>query len=101
VYSDSYRASLGRDYFKRHEGVLQIDLFSPTGLGSSPNLQAVDYLEGIYESLVLVCGTENIYFEDISTVQLSINEERATRLNDNWLRHVISCEFRRDSHLIK
>ena len=101
IYADSFRASLGNDFFKRHESFLQIDLFTPTGRGSSPNLNAVDYLENIYQSLILPCGDEQLIFEDVKTVQLSINEERATRLNDNWLRHVISCEFRRDSHLVK
>lgn len=90
------RESLGRTYLKRHRGTLQIDLYSPAGTGVRPATQISDFLENLYDSLDLVTTDgEQVFFRTPTSRTVSINEDRASNLADNWQRIIVECPYDR------
>lgn len=96
------RASLGRDFFKRTYGSLQIDLFVPDGVGTKEAREVADFLEDHFQDLKLITSDgEAIQFGTPESKTLPVNVARAENLEDNWYRYVVDCPFHRDSHVIK
>lgn len=96
------RRSLGRSFFKRNFGSMQIDLYTPQDKGTSRSKELIDMLEQHYEMLELpLADGEIIIFQTPSARTLDLNVIRATNLDDNWDRLVFDAPFYRDSHVEK
>ena len=103
VETGTFRKSLGRTFIKRHNGVLQVDLYSPFGTGVAKSRQIADRLEDVYEELILpVPGTvESIKFGTPSSSRLATNVQRAENLDDNWDRYTFQAPYYRDQYVEK
>jgi len=97
------RASLGSsDFLNRNFGSLQIDLYCPSGLGAAENREAADYLEALYDSLLLpTVDGELIVFGTPTSQDLDAVGERREGTNSNWFRRVVDCPFHRDTRRVK
>lgn len=96
------RRSLGRAFFKRSFGSMQIDLYTPQDKGTSRSKILVDYLELVYEMLELpLSDGEVVIFQTPSSKTLDPNVIRASNLDDNWDRIVFDAPYYRDSHVEK
>ncbi len=96
------RESLGRTYFKRHRGTIQVDLYMPLGQGIKWGYAVSDYLETVYDSLDLVT-TDNqpVRFRTPTARPIAGNEARASNLEDNWARLVVEIPFDRSEVLVR
>lgn len=94
----SFRRSLGiNQFFKRHEGVLQIDIYVPQSHGTKPSREIADRLEPIYQDLLLrLPNGQALVFGTPSARTLAPNEQRAANLEDNWDRYVFEVRYHRD-----
>lgn len=91
------RRSLGVPAFKRHIKTFQIDIYTPSGLGTKKSRQLAEQLEEAYQDLVVsLPDGETVIFGTPSSRVLAPNEQRAANLDDNWDRYVIECPFYRD-----
>lgn len=101
VERGTFRKSLGPQFFKRHNGTLQIDMYTPADTGTKKSRQIADGLETIYQDLILtLTDGEHIHFGTPSARVLALNEQRASNLEDNWDRYVIECPFFRDQIVV-
>jgi hypothetical protein len=94
------RKSLGREFFKRYFGTLQLDLYNPQDLGTKPSRDIADKLEPIYDNLELAMSNgQMLMFGTPSARTLALNEQRAANLEDNWDRFIFEAPFYRDQHV--
>jgi hypothetical protein len=98
VEGGTYRRSIGySQYLKRSAGTLQIDIFTPQGLGTRNSRLIGERLERVYDTLDLVTSDgEFLRFGTPRSRTLPVNEQRAANLDDNWDRYVVECPFYRD-----
>lgn len=98
----TFRMSLGRSFFKRHHGSMQIDMYVPQDQGTRPSRLTADRLEDLYEMLVLeMSNGQKIEFGTPRTRTLAANEQRASNLDDNWDRYLLEAPYHRDQHVEK
>jgi hypothetical protein len=98
VESGTFRKSLGyAQYLKRSRGILQVDIYTPLGLGTKKSRLIGERLERVYDTFDMVTSDgERICFETPSSRTLPLNEQRAANLDDNWDRYVFQAPFYRD-----
>lgn len=102
VERGTFRKSLGRSFFKRHENTLQIDIYVPIDVGTKPSRVIADRLEDIYQDLVLVLPNgQSVNFRTPSSRVLATNEQRAANLDDNWARYLFEAPYYRDQRVEK
>lgn len=102
VERGTFRRSIGRRFFKRCEGTLQVDIYTPQNQGTKKSREITDRLEDIYEMLELPTSDgEMVIFGTPSTRVLDPNVVRATNLDDNWDRYMFEVPYHRDVHVEK
>lgn len=102
VERGSYRASLGGVYLKKYPSTMQIDIFTPTTLGTKRSRLLADRLEDVYDSLTLVTSDgESVNFYSVITRGLAANEQRASNLDDNWDRYIVEAPYVREKIIAK
>jgi hypothetical protein len=91
------RHGLGRSFFKRHNGTMQIDIYTPQDQGTKRSRQLADYWALLYEMLELPTSDgEMIKFLNTTSHPLPTNVIRAENLDDNWDRYVFEAPYYRD-----
>lgn len=102
VSRGTIRRSLGYNFFKRHMGTVQVDIYTPQDQGTKRARQISDVLENAYELLTLpLADDESVIFETPSGRVLDPNVIRASNLDDNWERFVFEAPYYRDQHVDK
>lgn len=99
----STRQSLGiAQFFNRHHGSIQLDIYTPQDAGTTQSRQIADRLALLYDSIELITDDgEKLTFGTPSGRTLPTNEVRAANLDDNWDRYVFEAPFYRDQHIEK
>jgi hypothetical protein len=97
------RRSIGySQYRKRITGTLQIDIYTPSGMGTSKSRLIGERLERVFDTVdIVTTDGEVIKFQTPSSRTVAINEQRAANLEDNWERYVVECPFFRDVDVTK
>lgn len=98
----TFRRSVGGSFFKRHEGTLQVDIYTPQDKGTRRSRIIADILENAYQDLLLVLSDgEAVKFGTPSSRVLDPNVIRASNLDDNWARFMFEAPYHRDQHVEK
>jgi hypothetical protein len=91
------RHGIGLNYFKRHFGTVQVDIYVPQDEGTKVSRVLTDAMEAEYETLELPTGDgEMIKFQSPASRSMATNEIRAQNLDDNWDRYMFEAPFYRD-----
>ncbi len=100
VNRGTVRQSIGFDFFKRHMGTVQIDIYTPADHGTRRSREIAEILEDAYEMVTLsLTDGEAVVFETPSAKVLDPNVIRASNLDDNWDRFVFEAPYHRDQHV--
>lgn len=93
IEGDSFRTNLGSSLVERHVGVLQIDIMTPEGTGTSARNQLADTIGGFFRE-------QEAGFVDGSYVKF--RNPRNTSLGNEGLfdRIAVSITYRRDEKIL-
>lgn len=96
------RHGLGRNFFRRNHGTVQVDIYVPQDEGTKVSREFADIMANFYEMYELPTSDgELIKFETPFSHALATNRIRAANLGDNWDRYVFEAPFHRDQHVEK
>lgn len=103
VEGGTVRKSIGySQYRKRSMGTLQVDIYTPIGLGTKKSRLIGERLERVFDTIDLATTDgELITFGTPRSRTVPLNEQRASNLEDNWDRYVVECPFYRDIDVAK
>lgn len=92
---DKSRASIGMgQWLTRRVGAVQIDIYVLENTGSKTASEMAGTIEAMFESKELVTSdNEIVKFRTPRTINLSLNEERASNMEDSYFRLMTYCEF--------
>ena len=93
------RASLGSDSLRRHYGSLQVNIYSPAGVGSSENRIVSDILESHFDDLIMTLADEVVV--NFGTPDSRDIVGRANPTKGNWFQRVCDCPFYMDYRVAK
>jgi hypothetical protein len=92
---DRSRGSIGMDqWLTRRVGAVQVDIYVLENTGYKTAAQMADTIEAMFESIEIVTSdSQTIKFRTPRTTNLSLNEERASNMEDSYFRLMTYCEY--------